>query len=198
MGSRILIGLLTLGSLAGAQSLLEHSAAAAGGSVGGVAGKKVSDGLTSIFEKVDKHTQKAAKAATSATSTTSTTPATSGEPLLEVGPGVPKQRASVPPPPPPLRHATVRKVPAPLPMARVPVPMIAPEVEPAPQVTLAELRGVTAGMHRADVLKLGEPAARITMYDDGHLVEIYRYLNRDADLGAVRLTDGSVSSVQVR
>jgi hypothetical protein len=193
MGSRILVGLLTLGSLAGAQSLLEHSAAAAGGSVGGVAGKKVSDGLTSIFEKVDKHAQKAAKAATS------TTPAVSGEPLLEVGPGVPKQRASVPPPPPPLHHATtVRKAPAPLPLARVPVPMLSPEVEPAPQVTSAELRGVTAGMRRADVLKLGQPAARITMYDDGHLVEIYRYLNRDADLGAVRLTDGSVSSVQVR
>src|SRR5271170_2918159 len=43
------------------QSLVEGAAAAAGGSVGGIAGKKVSDGLTNIFEKIDKQTAKAAK-----------------------------------------------------------------------------------------------------------------------------------------
>jgi hypothetical protein len=38
----------------------------------------------------------------------------------------------------------------------------------------------------------------VTMFDDGHLVEIYRYQDRDVTLGVVRLSDGSVSSVQVR
>ncbi len=194
MGRGIWIGLFALGSLGCAQSLLEHSAAAAGGSVGGVAGKKVSDGLTSIFEKVDQHTQKAAKGAGGS----KTPAASSSEPLLEVGPGVPKQRASVPPPPPPLHRAVAHK-PAPLPLtARAPIPVPSPELELPPQMTASELRGVTAGMRRSDVLKLGQPAARISMYDDGHLVEIYRYLDHDADLGVVRLTDGSVSSVQVR
>src|SRR5580658_7857229 len=49
------------------QSMIETAAAAAGGSVGGVAGKKVSDGLTSIFEKVDKSAAKAAKSGNSST-----------------------------------------------------------------------------------------------------------------------------------
>jgi hypothetical protein len=48
------------------------------------------------------------------------------------------------------------------------------------------------------VLKFGAPASRITMIDDGHLVEIYRYQARDTTFGVVRLSDGSVSSVQVR
>jgi len=45
---------------------------------------------------------------------------------------------------------------------------------------------------------MGAPASRITMYDEGHLVEIYRYQSRDTTFGVVRLSDGSVSSVQVR
>ncbi len=182
-----------LGVLASGQSLVEHAAAAAGGSVGGVAGKKVSDGLTSIFQKVDKQTQKAAKGAAASRE------AAPAEPLLEVGPGVPKQKASVPPPPPPLKHASAPK-PAPVPVAHVVAPPPpAPHVEPEPPpVTANELRTVTAGMARADVLKLGQPAARITMFDDGHLIEIYRYQNHDDSLGVVRLTDGSVSTVQIR
>jgi len=53
-------------------------------------------------------------------------------------------------------------------------------------------------MNREDVLRLGPPAARITMFDDGHLVETYRYMTGDISLGVVHLTDGAVSSVQVR
>jgi hypothetical protein len=48
------------------------------------------------------------------------------------------------------------------------------------------------------VLKLGPPSSRITMYDDGHLVEIFRYQARDTTFGVVRLSDGSVSRVEVR
>jgi hypothetical protein len=35
------------------------------------------------------------------------------------------------------------------------------------------------------------------MIDDGHLVEIFRYQTRQTTIGVVRLSDGSVSSVQV-
>jgi hypothetical protein len=204
---------LLLASSGFGQSLVEHSAAAAGGAVGGVAGKKVSDGLTAIFEKVDQHTQKAAKGAAPAQATapgrgkdaskSASAPASASsndnEPLFEVGPGVPKQRASVPPPPPPVHHAVAHHKTLRLPPARrVPVPIIPTEGEQVVQISLAELKTVTAGMSRSDVLRLGTPAARVTMYDDGHLVEIYRYLERDTNLGTVRLTDGSVSSVHLR
>jgi hypothetical protein len=196
---------ILLSSLGWGQALVEHAAAAAGGSVGGVAGKKVSDGLNSIFGKIDKQTSKAAKGASAGT-------AASNAPLLEVGPGVPKATAPAapastvatatvagyPPPPPPVRSATVHKAPASR-VARVLPPAI-PRIEPpeSTPVTREELRLVTTGMQRPDVLRLGIPAAKITMYDDGHLVEIYRYHSNDTTIGAVRLTDGTVSSVVVQ
>jgi len=202
MRSTILVILLS--SVGWSQALVEHAAAAAGGSVGGVAGKKVSDGLTSIFGKIDKQTSKAAKGTAPS--------AASNAPLLEVGPGVPKPNtrastaptaptatvAGYPPPPPPVRSATVHKAPAAR-VARVLPPAI-PRIEPpeSTPVTRDELRLVTMGMQRPDVLRLGIPAAKITMYDDGHLVEIYRYLSNDTAIGAVRLTDGAVSSVVVQ
>ena len=52
-------------------------------------------------------------------------------------------------------------------------------------------------MSRDSLLNLGAPAARITMFEGGHMQEIYRYMSGDTDLGAVHLTDGAVSSVQV-
>jgi hypothetical protein len=52
-------------------------------------------------------------------------------------------------------------------------------------------------MSREDLLKLGAPAARITMSDDGHLLETFSYMDKDASLGRVRLTDGVVSTVEV-
>ena len=187
----VFLGAFASGQAAFGQALVEHAAAAAGGSAGGVAGKKVSDGLTTIFRKVDKQAAKAAKAQTPEKSSPN-------EPMLDVGPGVPKQRVAVPPPPP-LRHPVPRKA-APLPVVRVvTVPAIVPQVQ-APEidpVTSRELRTVSTGMSRSAVLKLGPPAARVTMYDDGHLLEIYRYQDHELSLGTVRLTDGSVSSVQV-
>ena len=56
----ILLGSGIWGQAAFGQSMIENAAAAAGGSVGGVAGKKVSDSITSVFGKVDKQTKKAA------------------------------------------------------------------------------------------------------------------------------------------
>ena len=196
---RFMCGVILVGMLAPAQSLVEHAAAAAGGSVGGVAGKKISDGLNSVFGKVEKQTDQAAKTDRSSRASKVAESATDA-PLFEVGPGVPKgSKASVPPPPPPLKKVAPRK---PLPVARsVQIPMPAPQLEAPPQpnpITATELRAVKQGMPRSEVLRLGPPAARITMYDDGHLLEIFRYQDADASLGVVRLTDGAVSSVQIR
>jgi len=186
---------IILGTFGYGQSLVEHAAAAAGGSVGGVAGKKVSDGLTKIFEKMDTTTAKAAKQG----AVSKPKAADSDEaPLFDVGPGVPKRDTFVPPPPPPAtKHAATHR-PAPAP-AREPVAVAAPvpPPPPPPEVTTADLRAFAAGMNRDEILKAGQPASRITMFDDGHLVEIYRYMAKDTTIGVVRLSDGRVSSVQM-
>jgi hypothetical protein len=170
--------------------MLETAAAAAGGSVGGVAGKKVSDGMSSIFGKLDKQTGKAAETGKN------------GKPLFEVGPGVPKRVAteSVPAPPPLANHAIAHKA---APLAPQPMLPVSPVVlryspSPPPEMTRDDLKQVATGAQRDDVLKMGEPAARITMFDDGHLVEVYRYADSDRTLGVVRLSDGAVSKVELR
>lgn len=179
-----------LGGCVWGQAMVEHAVAAAGGSAAGVAGKKVSDGITKILTKVDQQTRKAADTTRNARG-------------LEVGPGTPKAPADSVPPPPPARRAAVQKLsalppPPPIPARSrsteaAPVP---PPPPPEPEATGDDLKNITAGMHRDDVLKLGAPASRITMFEDGHVVEIYRYMAKDTTLGVVRLTDGAVSSIQ--
>jgi hypothetical protein len=65
-------------------------------------------------------------------------------------------------------------------------------------MTADELRTIAAGMERSELLKLGAPASRITMFEEGHLVELYLYLAKDTKLGEVRLSDGQVASVALR
>lgn len=201
---------ILLGAAASAQSLVEHSAAAAGGAVGGVAGKKVSDGVTSIFQKLDKAAGKAAK--TDAPAKPAEAPkGNPNDPVFEVSPGVPHARSAKPaprsaarnevpsvPPPPPLAHHAARK-PAPAVETRQPDPVPQPVLAapPPPIATRQDLQKIPVGETRADLLKLGFPAVHITMYDNGHLVEEFRFMKDDADIGIVRLTDGAVSNVQV-
>ena len=173
---RSVLMLLAIAGLACSQALTEAAGVVAGGSVGGVAGKKVSDGITNVFQKVDATTAKAAKTEKSTGVEKSKDKAGT---VLQVGPGgVVKDHSLVPPPPPPTRK-----------VAAVPPPR---------KATPDDLSALAGGTSRADVLKLGAPASRITMFDNGHLVEIFRYQTRDATFGVVRLSDGSVSSVEVR
>ncbi len=188
---RRLMLVLLLGVAASAQSLVEHAAAAAGGSIGGVAGKKVGEGLAGIFNKVDVSAAKAAKSGASKTPL-----GEAADEFMEVGPGVPRSAPSVPPPPP-LHRAAVRKVartPAPVPAA--PAAPAAPP-PPAPQPTRDDLRKAETGMSRDALLQMGPPAVRITMFEDGHLLEIYRYMAEDTIVGVVRLIDGTVAAVQM-
>jgi len=107
---------------------------------------------------------------------------------------------SLVPPPPPIPHAVVRRpVEAPVKVEPDPEPVPTPAViPPPPPVTIEDLRAVTAGTPREDVLKIGQPASRITMYDEGHLSETYRYSAGTAMLGVVRLSDGVVTAVELR
>jgi hypothetical protein len=180
-----------------AQTMTEVGGAAAGGAIGSAAGKKVSEGITSIFGKVDATTKKAAKPEDNSKK----------DPLLEVGESTPKIGASagagtvagggdVPPPPPPAGYHRPAKPAAPEVMAEI-LPPPAPAPPPPPQVTSGDLRKVAEGMRRDDLLRLGAPGSRITMEDDGHLLETYSYYEKDTAIGRVKLTDGSVSKVEV-
>jgi hypothetical protein len=198
--------LLAVAGLAWSQAMVEAAGAVAGGSIGGVAGKKVSDGITNVLGKVDAVAGKAAKTGKAPEAAIDKVKADkpAGGTVLQVGSGaVIKDHSLVPPPPPPVRRAAVVPPPPPVPSsgssgaASVGIQPI-PVLPPPPQVTSDDLKALASGTARKDVLKLGAPASRITMYDDGHLVEIYRYQSRDTTLGVVRLSDGSVSSVQVR
>jgi len=187
-----LVPVLVVTTLAGAvwgQTLTEFGAAAAGGSAAGASGKKVSEGATAIFGKVNGATDKAG-------ATGKPAPAKQ-QPALEVSPGVPKDDSSGVPPPPET-HAVARTgVPEPAPVITVAeVAPVAPPPPPPPQMTAENLKQVAPGASREDVLKLGAPSARITMIDDGHLVEVYNYIAHGEELGRVRLSDGAVASVQ--
>lgn len=181
---------------ASAQTMTEVGASAAGSAIGSAAGKKVSDGITAIFGKVDKAAGKAA-AKTSAEDNSKATP------LLDVGPGVVKISGggapeSVPPPPPASggHRASVAKTAATeaLPEIAPPPPLPPP---PPPQVTADDLKRIANGMSREDLLKLGSPASRIMMDDEGHLVETFSYASKETSFGRVKLTDGAVSKVEV-
>ena len=204
--------LLVVAGFAWSQALTDAAAVVAGGSVGAGAGKKVGEGISNVLNKVDSTTAKAAKTEKVAKVEQAVRKASqkasagngangssgTGGAVLKVGPGgVVKDHSLVPPPP---AKKVVAVVPPPPPLTPQAPAVLTPVLvlPPPPHATPEDLRAVAGGTPRADVLKLGPPSSRITMFDDGHLVEIYRYQSRETTFGVVRLSDGSVSSVQVR
>jgi outer membrane biosynthesis protein TonB len=196
------------------QAMTEAAAAAAGGTAGGVAGKKVSEGISTIFGKVDHQTKQAAKAvAPESSKQVKAAPpaavATVPTNTIQVGPGVPS-RDSVPPPPPikkvakkqaqpPVPVPAPAAEPEPEPVAVSAAPMEPPAPKPPPRkVTAEDLNLLAKGTSRDELLKLGQFSSRIMMWEDGHLVELYRYSAGDVTLGSVRVSDGAVANVIVR
>jgi hypothetical protein len=194
---RILASFLLLNALAFAQNLTEFGAVAAGTTAGGAGGKPVSNSISAIFGKVDRQTAKAAAKETKSEK----------EPhaeALKVAPGAPMADPGgvpLPPPPPGKRIA-----PASRPIAQYVVPQevarigswadVAPVLPPPPVMSPEDLRSVSLGTTRADVLKFGAPSSKITTFEDGHVVELYSYHQNGQRFGGLRLTDGVVSSVQ--
>jgi len=188
-------------TLAGAmygQAIMDASAAAAGGIVGGASGKQVSDGVTGIFGKVAKQTTQAAGDSKAKPVAVMPAAAPAAAPILEIGPGVPKSGGVPLPPAVPHKVALAKPAPPPAPEP-VAIPEPVPPPPPPPEMTSDDLRKVAAGMNREDLLKLGAPGSRIAMSDDGHLQETFHYYAHGGDsmIGTVRLVDGSVSTVQV-
>jgi hypothetical protein len=219
---------LVLAGVSRGQTMTEFGAAAAAGTVGGAAGKGVSDGVTSIFGKLDQQTKAAAKQdpdkakqqqasvtsapqATVSSATPSAAPQSAPVPTPRPRPTskstLPPARIAsasrldppvVPDPPALPSHRVVSK-PAPPPARPVAefVPIVPPP-PPPPEMTTDQLKSIVAGAKREEILKLGVPASRITMFDDGHLLEIYSYTAKNTTFGVVRLSDGAVSRVELR
>src|ERR1700687_3233338 len=106
---RVLMGFAMLSTVAGlgwSQAMVEAAGAVAGGSIGGVAGKKVSDGITSVLGKVDAVASKAAKTTKAPEVAVEKAKADkpSGGTVLEVGSGAVIKDHSLVPPPPPVRR----------------------------------------------------------------------------------------------
>jgi hypothetical protein len=188
---RKLVLLLIICGAASGQSMRESGAVIAGTTIGSAAGKKVSDGINSRLKKTGKILDTAAKAEPKQTKSAPAAP------LLQVGAGVPKAEVNNVPPPPP-RRAAVAKTPK---IRTVDVPMVMSSVLPAappPPPANVDLAEIHNGMVRDSVLALGIPSARITMYEDQHLIEIYQYRNATTASGTVRLRDGAVWAVEAR
>jgi hypothetical protein len=106
---------------------------------------------------------------------------------------------SVPDPPAPAGQRTAVTKPAPAPPPPPPVEAaVLPPPPPPREASAEDLKGIAPGTAREEVLKLGPPASRISMFDDGHLLEIYSYATRNTPIGVVRLNDGAVSRVELQ
>lgn len=190
---RNLAFILLISATAFSQNLTEFGAITAGSTVGGASGKAVSNGITAIFGKVDQQT---ATAAAKPVSRDVPEPLTS-----KVSQGVRSDdNGGVPPPPEPHKRAAA------LPVAQFALPQginwtrslsdVAPTLPPPHEMSPEEFHTISSGMSREDLLRKGAPASKITMFDDGHLVEVYSYRQNGQKFGTLRLTDGAVSSIE--
>jgi hypothetical protein len=174
------------------QALSDHAAAIAGASAGVAGGKVTSDALTRILQS-----------ASDATGTAAAQPPKPDKKPVQAAPAkpadVPAMAASQFSPTPSAPAQPAQRRPA---GARPVLPIAQPSFsryessEPVRQVTTAQLLAVASGASRGDVIgSLGTPAARITMDDNGHLVEILEYTANGNRVGSVRCNDGRVESV---
>jgi hypothetical protein len=178
------------------QAMVEHAAAAAVGAAGGVGGKPVSEGLDKIFGKtaelmksVEKEKPKtAAVPVKTHTAAQQAVPSDMPAPSGGGGAGTAQKAAG-----------RQRHVEPAAPVAEEAVAAISPLPPPKPRIvpTREELAKVTAGTSSQDlVARLGVPSSKISMQEDGHLLEIFRYSVPGSDLGSVRVVDGAVTEVR--
>jgi hypothetical protein len=186
-----------------AQSLAEHAAAAAGATIGTAAGKPLSTALTNIFGHTDDAAKKAASAKVDTkippTRVVEPVPVLPGAPQADVpalapigGSSTPSRRGGLAPRPAARQYASVN---AAANSAQVAYPQEPPRKEP----TAEELATVQVGATEQElVAALGQPESKVTIPDDGHLVEICQYWSKGKQLGTVRLDNGQVVSVEAR
>lgn len=185
--------IVTLALPAFPQALVEHSAAAAGATIGTTAGKSLSNSMDRIFgnmeentvhaagvtKKVEKKKEQVLSAETGSAQTDADGPASPNGKTKSARSRRGKAGA---------RTETA----ATAPLIAIPAPPPLPK-EPA----LEDLLNVQTGTREeALTASLGRPSSRISIPDDGHLLEILRYTAGGQLLGVVRVDNGAVVSVQ--
>jgi hypothetical protein len=193
---KVLIAALAAAAPLLAQSMAEHAAGLTGATVGTAAGKSVSDGITSIFGHVDQAASLAAepKPAKKAVGTPPVAIPFAPDRVADI-----TARPMIParPPAAPYVRRAERTRPAPEAPAALDAIALPPDEAPAKEPNLADFENVKTGAPGAEVLAaLGAPAARITIPEQGRLLEIFRYSARGQLLGTIRLENGQVVSVE--
>jgi hypothetical protein len=189
-------GSLMLAASLQGQSLSEHAAAAAGATIGTAAGKPLSNAITKIFGQVDSAAQNAAKNPKPLTKTTS-------EPAASVP--LPRMGAIVNSDPPvsggQSGTGSRRRAPRSESAANVPVVAqpfaIVPVEPPAKQATAEELALIKVGTTEKELVEaLGRPSSRITIPDEGHMLETLQYRANGRPLATIRLDNGQVVTIE--
>jgi hypothetical protein len=199
----LLAGAVACASLAG-QSLTEHAAAAAGGTIGTAAGKPLGSALGRIFGNVDNTSSKAAgtakvvkpeaqkpspaaaSAKTEHTAAVGAATSSGGNAGGESGGGS-------------SHHSSTRQreaIEAEAPIAAPIAPIVGEPVVKEP--TTQELGSVKVGESASDLSSvLGTPESKVSIPDDdGHLRETLQYWSHGEQIGTVHLDNGRVVSVQ--
>lgn len=194
VGLTLTFGFLVLGSGGAlAQSSLEYAAAAAGGSAGSVAGKGLSMAIDKVFRKVDEKGEQALKIAgqpqaAKVTAKPGTASAIKAE--KDLPPMTPASRSRRARPAVALPEATASSN-----LATFSRPPAIPERPPVTRDQLASLQPGESAQNT--IAALGRPSARISIPEEGRLLEIYQYSANGHVIGAVRLSGGVVSGVRI-
>ncbi len=183
-----------------AQALQEHALAAAAGSVAAVGGKGVNDGIGKILAKVGKQAEQAARTgapkadqgAAPRDRSVGAVPALGPLPAVSAAP----RPRTIPPPSRPLLNEIGAVEPEAITFSETPSRAV--EAPPAPPpLTPEDVARIEVGSTRGDLLaRLGSPAFRISIPEDGGLLEIYSFHAGGRMIGKVRLTNGAVVGVQ--
>lgn len=158
-------------------------------SIGNAAGRRISDQINSSLSRGTRGFGTGGKAAQGK--------GTPGGPAAGAAKAAAANVPPPPPPPPPLHRvvASNKKLTAPAWMTER--PFVGPPAPPPPPLNV-DLASIERGMARDSLLALGKPSSKITLYEDGHMVEIYQYRNQTLASGTVRLRDGAVSAIEAR
>jgi len=188
---------IILAGCAFGQAMTEFAAAAAGSTVGAAGGKKLSDSISSVLGKASGALEKSA-----ADPSIKVAPIAKEKPL-QVG----VDPSGVPAPPPVVRTApqeqtlpsvTLTQAQVELPDSVRAISEPLPQLAPPPKMTREALGQLAQGMSRSDVLSRGVPASKLSMFEDGHFVEVYSYRESGQKFGTVRLKDGALDTVQAQ
>jgi hypothetical protein len=197
---------MILTGVAVSQTIVESAVSAAGGTAAGVAGRKVGQGIESVFGKVGGATKAAAETGAKRDDLHRLAapipplppiPGTADAAPPPARTGARRQAAAVTPSSKPLKSAITggagaAEASTELPVQAVGEPAPQPEAVRTPPPPPRNLNELPGGSSREEVLgKWGKPAGRLTMSNDEGFVEVYKYPE-----GTVRIVNGKLTEIR--